>query len=49
MGLMLICCGLAVKRIGISECEGDEGTDCGDSDIDWQGLIEFDMLHVISV
>ena len=39
MGLMLICCGMAVKRMGNgrSECEEDEGTDCedGDSDTEW--------------
>ena len=36
---MMICCGMAVKRMGIfrSECEEDEGTDCenGDSGHDW--------------
>ena len=39
MRLMMICCGMAVKRLGMldSECETDEGTDCegGDSDTDW--------------
>ena len=36
MGLM-ICCGMAVKRVGmvgVSECEEDEGTDCEDGDGD---------------
>ena len=36
---MVVCCGMAVKRMGgvRSECEGDEGTDCedGDSDTNW--------------
>ena len=34
-----------------SECEEDEGTDCGggDSDTDWQREIESDMLCVLSV
>ena len=42
MGLMMmmILCGMAVKRMGIlrgSECEEDEGNDCedGNSDTDW--------------
>ena len=38
MRLMVICCGKAVKRMGMSgsECEEDEGTDCenGDSHTD---------------
>jgi len=50
MGLMMICCGMAVKRIGNvrSECEEDEGTYCedGDSDNDWERQIEYDMLCV---
>jgi hypothetical protein len=37
--MMMMCCGMAVKRMGIlrSECEEDEGTDCvdGDSDTCW--------------
>jgi hypothetical protein len=36
---MLICCGMAVRRVGNvrSRCEEDEDTDCsdGDSDADW--------------
>jgi hypothetical protein len=36
---MMICCGMAVKRIGMlkSECEEDEGNDCedGGSNTDW--------------
>ena len=36
---MMICCGMAVKRLGniMSECEEDEGTYCegGDSDTNW--------------
>jgi hypothetical protein len=36
---MMICCGMAVKRVGMlgGECEEDEGTDCedGDSNSDW--------------
>jgi hypothetical protein len=38
MGLMMMCCGMAVKRVGkLGESKGDEGTDCedGDSDSDW--------------
>jgi hypothetical protein len=39
MGLVMICCGMAVKRIGMlrSERVEDEGTDCDDgySDTDW--------------
>jgi hypothetical protein len=41
MGLILICYGMTVKRMGggnvRSECEEDEGTDYedGDSDTDW--------------
>jgi hypothetical protein len=39
MGLMTICCGMAVKRMGMSKsyCQEDEGIDCedGDSDTDW--------------
>ena len=39
MGLMMICCGMTVKRMGNakSECTEDEGTDFehGDSDNDW--------------
>ena len=29
---MVICCGMAVKRVGMlgGECEEDEGTDCED-------------------
>jgi hypothetical protein len=36
MGLMMICCGMAVKRM-MGDVEEDEGTDCegGDSDTDW--------------
>ena len=37
---MLVCCGMAVKRMGMSggrECEEGEGTECedGDNDTDW--------------
>jgi hypothetical protein len=44
MGLMMICCGMAVRRVGllgVGECEGDEGTDCegGDSDTDWLQVV----------
>jgi hypothetical protein len=38
MRLMMICCGMAVKKVGmLGESEEDEGTDCedGDSDTDW--------------
>ena len=39
MGLMMICCGMAVKRLGMLGvmCEEVEGTDCedGDNDDDW--------------
>jgi hypothetical protein len=39
-GLMMVCCGMTVKMMGILvvECEEDDGTDCenGDSDTDWQ-------------
>jgi hypothetical protein len=39
MRLKVICCGMAVKRMGMLgvECEEDEGTDCedGDSGTDW--------------
>jgi hypothetical protein len=34
MGLMLICCGMAVKG---TECEEDEGTDTKDGDSDTRG------------
>ena len=32
----MICCGMAVKRVGnvSSECEEGEGTDCEDGDSD---------------
>jgi len=36
--MMMICCGKAVKRVGVrTECEEDESTNCedGDSDTDW--------------
>ena len=51
MGLMMICCGMAVKRVGCQECEEDEGTDCEDEDSDneWYRQIESDMLCVLSV
>jgi len=34
-----------------SECEGDEGTDCGDgdSDTDWYRQIESDTVCVLSI
>jgi hypothetical protein len=38
MRLMMVSCGMAVKRMGIlGECEEDEGTDRadGDTDTDW--------------
>jgi hypothetical protein len=39
MGMMMMCCGMAVKRLGNirSEYEEDEGTyyEEGDSDTDW--------------
>jgi len=40
MGLILVCYGMTVKRMGgnvRSECEEDEGTDYkgGDSDTNW--------------
>ena len=47
---MMICCGMAVKRMGSvgSESEEDEGTYCedGDSASDWERQIECDMLCV---
>jgi hypothetical protein len=50
MELMMICCGMAVKRIENvrSECEEDEGTDSedGESVSDWERQIEYDMLCV---
>ena len=35
----------------VSECEGDEGTDCGgeDSNTDWYRWIECDVLCVLIV
>ena len=39
MGLLMISCGMAVKRMGMLRgvCEEGEGSDCenGDSDTDW--------------
>jgi len=38
MRLVMICCGMAMKRMGMLGCEEDEGTNCedGDSDTDWE-------------
>jgi hypothetical protein len=38
MGLMIICCGMEVRRMGmLGVSEEEEGTDCedGDRDTDW--------------
>jgi hypothetical protein len=38
MGLMMMCCGMTVKRMEMLDVsEEEEGTDCedGDSDTDW--------------
>jgi hypothetical protein len=46
MGLIMKCCGMAVKRYVRGECEEDEGTDCEDgySDINW--LTQVDALCI---
>ena len=53
MGLMMICCGIAVKmgNLGMSECEEDESSDCeyGHSDTNWYREMEYDMLCVLSI
>jgi hypothetical protein len=36
MGMMMICCGMTVKRMGDvrNECEDDDSTDCEEEDSD---------------
>jgi len=53
MGLMMICCGMALKRMGDvrSECEEDEGADCedGDSDTDSLRQLESEMICALNL
>jgi hypothetical protein len=45
----MICCGVAMKRMGMLGCEEVEGANCEyrDSDTDWERWIECDMLCVL--